>query len=56
MPEWLPDMLSVNPWTENTYDMLYEIFCRDIRNNDLMYLNRKVWIFREMEDGKEKLF
>ena len=56
MPEWLPDMLCVNPWTEKTYDMLYKVFCQDIRDNNLIYMSNKVWIFLEMEDGKEKIF
>ncbi len=56
MPEWLPEMASVDPWTEATYEMLYRIFCRDIRDGSLKYANHDVWIFREMEDGKEKIF
>jgi hypothetical protein len=56
MPEWLPDMLCVNPWRGNTYDMLYDIFCRDIRDSDLRYFGKAVWIFREIEDGKESVF
>jgi hypothetical protein len=36
--------------------LLYEIFCRDIRDHDLRYFENKVWIFRDMEDGKEKIF
>ncbi len=56
MPDWLPDMACVNPWTERTYDLLYAIFCRDIRDHDLRYIGNKVWIFRDMEDGREKIF
>ena len=56
MPDWLPEMASVNPWTEATFEMLYEIFCKDIRDADLKYFGHNVWIFREMEGGKEAIF
>ncbi len=56
MPDWLPDIFCVDPWTHNTYDLLYEIFCRDIRDRDLRYLRNEVWIFPDMEDGREKIF
>jgi len=56
MPDWLPEMVTVNPWTEDTYEKLYEIFCRDIRDHNLRHIGNNVWIFREMEDGKEKIF
>lgn len=56
MPEWLPEKTNVNPWTEDTYEMLYEIFCRDIRDYDLRYIGNNVWIFQDIEDGKEKVF
>lgn len=56
MPDWLPEQATVNPWTAGTYGLLYAIFCRDIRDYDLRYDGNAVWIFREMEDGKEKVF
>jgi hypothetical protein len=56
MLDWLPEMASVDPWTETTYEMLYQIFCKDIRDSYLKYGNFDVWIFQEMEDGKEKIF
>ena len=56
MPDWLPDIVCVDPWTQGTYDLLYDIFCRDIRDHDLRYAENEVWIFREMEDGREKIF
>ena len=56
MPDWLPEIVCVNPWTAETYDFLYNIFCRDIRDHDLRYFENNVWIFPEMEDGKEKIF
>lgn len=56
MPDWLPEMASVNPWTAVTYELLYGIFCRDIRDGVLKYAGYDVWIFRDIEDGKETLF
>lgn len=56
MPDWLPEMASVNPWTDATYEMLYEIFCRDIRDSNLRYKDCDVWIFRDTEDGRERIF
>ena len=56
MPDWLPEMAPVNPWTENTYEMLYAVFCCDIRDYDLRYVGKNVWIFPDVEDGKETIF
>lgn len=56
MPEWLPEKAIVNPWTHSTYDMLYAIFCLDIRDYDLRYIGNDVWIFPDTEDGKERIF
>jgi len=56
MLEWLPGKANINPWTEDTYELLYEIFCRDIRDYDLRYIGNNVWIFPDTEDGKEKVF
>ena len=55
MPDWLPDIFCVDPWTQSTYDMLYGIFCRDIRDHDLRYFGNNVWIYRETEDGISRL-
>jgi len=59
-PEWLPDMAQVSSWchggTDDTYEMLYGIFCRDIKNHSLKYNGHNVWFFNEIEDGKEAIF
>ncbi len=59
-PKWLPEMAQVSPWchsgTGDTYEMLYRIFCRDIKNHDLKYGRHTVWIFNDLEDGRETLF
>lgn len=59
-PEWLPDMVQVSPWctsgSDDTYEILYRIFCRDIKNHELKYVEYNVWFFNELEDGKEKIF
>lgn len=56
MPDWLPVMACVSPWKQDTYELLYKIFCRDIRDHDLRYLKNEVWIFLDMEGGREKIF
>jgi len=55
-PDWLPAMFPVNPWRENMYDLLYEIFCRDFKRSQASYNSHRIWFFPEMEDGKEKIF
>lgn len=56
MPDWLPVIATVNPWTDTTDEMLYELFCRDIRDHNLRYIGNDVWIFLDTEDGKERIF
>ena len=56
MPSWLPELVNVSPWTQSTYDMLYEIFCRDIRDHNLRYIGNQVLILRDIEYGKEAIF
>ena len=56
MPDWLPEILEVDPWRAETYDYLYDIFCRDIRDSRLRYKGKDVWIFHQLEDGKEEVF
>lgn len=53
---WLPAMAQVNPWTADTYEMLYTIFRRDFVASRPQYCGCEVWHFRQMEDGKESLF
>ncbi|MCR4434100.1 MAG: hypothetical protein NUV70_08650 [Caldiserica bacterium] len=55
-PAWLPDMFPVNPWTDKTYDLLYQIFRRDFLENHVYYQGNSVWFFREKENGKEIIF
>ena len=52
----LPEMVQVNPWTNDTYEMLYAIFRRDFVDSRPRYRGREVWHFPEKEDGKEVLF
>jgi len=49
-------MMSVDPWTTETFDLLYEIFEQDFKMDQPTYSGRAVWFFPEMEDGKEKIF
>ncbi|MFQ5861494.1 MAG: hypothetical protein ACE5IC_00040 [Candidatus Brocadiales bacterium] len=56
LPVWLPATVSVNPWTQDTFDTLYSIFARDFKNTQPIYEGYIVWFFPEMEDGKEVVF
>ena len=56
MLDWLPAKFNVDPWKEDTYDKLYFIFCRDIRDSNLKYRDFSVWIFPDREDGNETIF
>jgi len=56
LPCWLPEMLKVNPWTDETFDMLYKVFEHDFKNRNLHYKGFNVWYFPEMKDGKELIF
>lgn len=55
-PDWLPKMYPVNPWTEKTHELLYEIFQKDFVNTQPQYRGYVVWFFPEKEDGKEVVF
>ncbi len=55
-PEWLPELFPVNPWTAETYEQLYEVFCNDFIESQPRYKGQNVWFFPEKEDGKEKIF
>ena len=55
-PEWLPAMVSVNPWNIETFNILYEIFERDFKHTRPVYENRTIGVSSAMEDGKEKVF
>lgn len=52
-PDWLPEMLLLNPWTE---DILYEVFQNDFIHSQPRYRSYIVWIFPEKTDGKETVF
>jgi hypothetical protein len=53
---WLPEMLNVNPWSEDTYDELYAIFKNDFIDRKVKYRGYNVWFFPEIENGKEVIF
>ena len=56
-PDWLPPMIVVMPWQSGTYDELYSVFVRDIRNGRLTYLGFNVWYYPDTEeDGREAIF
>lgn len=55
-PNWLPAILDLNPWTEDTYDMLYDIFKNDFVPGTLIYDGYNVWYFPDMDGGREIIF
>jgi hypothetical protein len=55
-PDWLPEMAPVNPWTNETFAILYAIFGRDFKASHPLYEGKVVWFFPDSEDGKEKIF
>jgi hypothetical protein len=55
-PEWLPDMFPVSPWTEQTFDLLYEIFKRDFKDSQPSYRGLAIWFFTEKSLDKELVF
>lgn len=55
-PEWLADMVTVNPWTEETFDALYKVFEQDFKHTQPIYEGKRVWYFPELIDGKEAIF
>ena len=56
LPDWLPTMVAVNPWTQDTFDTLYSIFTRDFKDSQPTYKGYIVWFFPEMDGGKEVVF
>jgi len=49
-------MVPVNPWTEQTLEILYRIFQRDFKDTQPDYRGFTVWFFPDREEGKEVLF
>ena len=56
LPDWLPSMVSVTPWTSKTFEMLYEIFKRDFKISQPLFEGVPVWTFPENDSGKEVIF
>jgi len=56
LPSWLPPMAIVNPWTSETFDMLYRIFEQDFKLTQLTYEGCTVWFFPDTDQGKEVIF
>ena len=52
---WLPSLIGCDPWTENTFDDLYDEFCK-IFDPPLMYEGQPVRVFPNKEDGHETVF
>nr|EDZ39903.1 MAG: Hypothetical protein CGL2_11389059a [Leptospirillum sp. Group II '5-way CG'] len=55
-PEWLPELFSVDPWREKTYEELYSLFEKDFKGSQPKFEDKVIWFFPDMEDGKERIF
>jgi len=49
-------MFPVDPWHADTYDRLYQVFVTTVGDAGLMYRGKRVWMFPDMDDGKEVVF
>jgi hypothetical protein len=54
--EWLPDILNVKSWRNDTYEYLYKIFVIDFIKDRPIYKNKRITIPPKKEDGKEQIF
>lgn len=55
--DWLPEILVLSPWKEETFDALYDVFVESIKNFPLKMDGQEVWFFREVDsEGRELLF
>lgn len=55
-PQWLPQIITVSPWTADTFAELAEVYSRTIATADLRINGCRVWYYREVEDGQEVMF
>lgn len=57
LPNWLPPLLEVSPWTDATVEQLYESFVRDFKGARLTIDGGRVSHIPDLEeDGKEAIF
>ena len=56
IPKWLPNMINVEPWNNDIIELLYDLFKTDFILSKPKFRNNEIWIYSEIEDGKEKIF
>jgi hypothetical protein len=56
LPTWLPPLIEVNPWGNETFDKLYAIFEADFKAKQPSIEGTAIWFFPETEDEKERIF
>lgn len=57
LPNWLPEMLEIEPWCDTSVNILYDQFIRDFKGVNLTLDNLPVRYFPDLEeDGKEAIF
>jgi hypothetical protein len=55
-PAWLVPLIVVDPWNENTFEVLYAVFERDFKHTRPTLEGHEVWFFPELDDGREAIF
>jgi hypothetical protein len=56
LPDWLPKLFNLDPWSHDTYNLLYQIFHADFIANKTYYRRTHVQIPKHTEEGKEITF
>ena len=56
LPDWLHELILIEPWTVETFDILYTIFENDFKVSRPKIDGVDIWFFPEKEDGKETIF
>jgi hypothetical protein len=55
-PSWLPELFNVNPWSDRTYELLYEIFHTNFVASKASHNGTPVLVSQTKEEGKEITF
>lgn len=55
-PSWLPDLLKLMPWKNDTFEILYKLFQIDFIKLRPIYRGKKISVPLEKENDKERIF
>lgn len=56
LPCWLPPLFNINPWSHDTYELLYQIFHTDFIANKTQYSGTLVIVSKQKDEEKELTF